>query len=143
METYVAAEQRDKFSVTDDEVRKIALMAKKATDFYDDVRDMEGGIEKSVMGLVQSRSITQPNIDVNNPEKLQLRKRVTNEDAAKQAEKEGKLMAVGVPGRNAVTGEIFVLDKDSHDVPYDVQLKKSAGPRTRTGKRRQDADPGH
>ncbi|OGW91147.1 MAG: hypothetical protein A3D28_03495, partial [Omnitrophica bacterium RIFCSPHIGHO2_02_FULL_63_14] len=123
MATVVPAMLRGEFAFTDDRVREIALAAKGATDFYGNVRDMEGAQEGKALGFVQSRAIT-VETEIARPSTLQLKKAVVNEAAAKAAERAGDLLVSGVPGRNAVVGEIFVLDKES-DVPYGLQLKQA------------------
>ncbi len=124
METFIAAEMRSVFSMTDEEVKELALSAKRATDFYGSVRDMEGAKEGGkALAFVQSRAIT-TDIEINQPALLQLRKTVVNEAAAAEAEQQGGLLAVGVPGRNAVVGEIVLLVKDSKE-PYEEQLKRA------------------
>jgi len=136
VKTFVDFADQAKFCITDDKAREIALLAKKATDIYNDVRDMEGGeeqdgLEAGELKLVQSRSIT-TETEVNTPGILSLKKTVVNEAAAKKAEenfsvepgKEVGSAAEGVKGRNAVVGEIFVLNKASSE-PYEKQLARA------------------
>src|SRR5207249_1850927 len=103
--SFIPVELRGQFWRTDDQVREIVRTAKHATDFYGSVRDMEGAVEEGKISLVQSRAITTI-MEVSRPKKVEIKKTVVNELAAKEAEARGDLLAVGAKGRNAFVGEI-------------------------------------
>lgn len=121
-ETVVPKEMRDRFSATDEQILQVARLAKRATDFYKSVRDMEGGIQGPRAALVQSRAITVAT-EIDQPTVLELTKSVVDESVAREAEDNGQLLAEGVRGRNAAVGEIFVLDKSVPEADYNRQLR--------------------
>ncbi|MBI4436700.1 MAG: phenylalanine ammonia-lyase [Candidatus Omnitrophica bacterium] len=115
--THVPPEKRNQFAATDEEIIKITRQLKAATDFYGGIRDMEGAMERSAVGLVQSRAVTTPSdIGARN---VSIKRTFVPEEVAEEAEGAGKLLVKGVQGRNAFTGRVIVLDREARSFKGD------------------------